>query len=326
MNRLLRAAIIGCGSIGSSMQDKLGAENRGICTHAAAYKQNDNVELVAFCDASKDILQQSIQRWGEHSCYDNYQQLLYEQNPQLVSIATHVDSHFEITKACLSNESVQAVLLEKPVSNDLEEAKELLEIANQKNKLLSINYTRRFLPIFRKLSADIAIKKWGEPISVNGIYTKGIIHNGTHWIDLYRMMFGEPVSATATAKFACSTKVDPEISFTLQQDAFMHVDVQSFPVSAYTIFDMDILFAKGRIRVIDQSDTVEIYEVKKNHPFDGYEALELTERYEHCLKDSMTYAIDDLVAAVLSGSKLLSPVRNAIRNIELATDVINSHS
>ena len=54
-------------------------------------------------------------------------------------IATPVSTHFKIAKKCLENN--KHIIVEKPLTDDYNESKELLDIANKHNKQIFVNYT-----------------------------------------------------------------------------------------------------------------------------------------------------------------------------------------
>ncbi len=309
------------------MQDRKGGTVRGISTHAAAYSEHEQVELVALCDSQPEGLSVANDRWGPLPCYDNYIDLLSKAQPELVSVATHVDSHYEITKACLMHDSVKAVLLEKPVCHDINEARELADIARSCNKALNVNYSRRFSPEFQRVASDISNGVFGEPLIVTGVYTKGLFHNGTHWIDMYRMLFSEPKKVFATASPSIDSKMDPDpmVSFAFEHDSMMSAEVKTFAHEHHTIFDMDIVLTKGRIRIIDQSDTIEMYKVKDDWPFAGYQSLDKTDTFNQCLSNALMHAVDDLVNSI-DGGDSVSPIESAIKNLEWATEIKHSLS
>ncbi len=323
MSKRYRAAIIGCGLIGSSLQDREGGSIRGISTHAAAYSAHDNIELIALCDSRQETLTVADKRWGPLSCHDSYTDLLNKEKPEMVSVATHVDSHYEITKACLISDSVKGVLLEKPVCHDIDEARELAAIAKKYNKALNVNYSRRFSPVFQKIASKISKGVWGDPLIVTGTYTKGLFHNGTHWIDMYRMLFAEPEEAFATSSPSFADEVDPMTSFTLKHKSKMSAEVKTFAHEHHTIFDMDIILTGGRIRIIDQSDTIEVYTVKEDWPFAGYHSLDKQNTYQQCLSNALMHAVDDLVMSIESHHSV-SPIESAIKNLEWAADIKKS--
>ena len=56
-----------------------------------------------------------------------------------IVIATPVDSHYDLAKKAL--ERNKNVLVEKPLTSSFEEAKELIDLANVKGKLLMVDHT-----------------------------------------------------------------------------------------------------------------------------------------------------------------------------------------
>lgn len=67
--------------------------------------------------------------------YSNLEQILNDEEVELVLNLTNPHSHYEITKACL--EANKHVYSEKPLAMEFELAKELVELAKQKNLYLS---------------------------------------------------------------------------------------------------------------------------------------------------------------------------------------------
>ncbi|MCD8533653.1 MAG: Gfo/Idh/MocA family oxidoreductase [Verrucomicrobia bacterium] len=65
---------------------------------------------------------------------------------QAVSIVTPTATHFEVTKKCL--ESGCDVLVEKPIAPTLDQAREMVEIAQRENRLLQVGHVERFNPVF----------------------------------------------------------------------------------------------------------------------------------------------------------------------------------
>lgn len=64
-----------------------------------------------------------------------------------IHVATKV--HFEIAKQCL--EAGVAVFIDKPVSEDVQEVRELQELAKEKNLLFMVGFNRRFAPMVEQL-------------------------------------------------------------------------------------------------------------------------------------------------------------------------------
>jgi predicted dehydrogenase len=106
-----------------------------------------------------------------------------------------------------------AVLIQKPLGNNYEEAVQILELTQQKKQLAGVNFQLRYAPFVkaaRQLIADGAIGELCDlEINVN-VYTPWhlweflfnsprveILYHSIHYIDLVRSFFGNPLSVYA---------------------------------------------------------------------------------------------------------------------------------
>ncbi|WP_085441803.1 Gfo/Idh/MocA family protein [Magnetofaba australis] len=126
-NTPLRAAVIGVGYLGRF--------------HAQKYQLIDGVELVGVADADPKRAEQIGQELGVAG-YADYRDLL--DKVDLVSIATITECHFKVAEACL-NAGIH-VLIEKPITVTLEEADELIDIADRNNLFIQVGHLKRFHP------------------------------------------------------------------------------------------------------------------------------------------------------------------------------------
>jgi predicted dehydrogenase len=83
----------------------------------------------------------------ETTYYRDYGQLL----PKLdaVTIATTTDSHFDLAKVCL--EQGLHVMVEKPITGTIEQARQLIQMAEERNLVLQVGHIERFNPAFLEL-------------------------------------------------------------------------------------------------------------------------------------------------------------------------------
>src|SRR5687768_7059764 len=101
-----RAGVIGCGEIGSTIEDKvLDASMRLVLPygHAPAYQASRRVELVAGADNSVSQRRDFADRWAipEQQVYADYRAMLACENLDIVSIATPTPLHAEMTLAAV---------------------------------------------------------------------------------------------------------------------------------------------------------------------------------------------------------------------------------
>ncbi len=138
---MLKVCVIGMGPIG----------NR----HADMYKADPLAQLVGVCDIIPERANAAAARLGVPSFYDA-QEMLDALKPDVCSIATggyeYGSDHYLPTMQAL--EAGCHVLCEKPISNDIAQAEEMVARAREKHLCFGINLNHRFTP------AALLAKKW----------------------------------------------------------------------------------------------------------------------------------------------------------------------
>ncbi len=137
----IRVAVIGLGHIGN--------------LHSRIYQGDPLAELVGVCDRNKDRAEAGHARWGVPAFLDA-KEMLAELEPDLVSVATggfeYSSDHFEPTMLALAHGC--HVLCEKPISNEISKAKEMVSLARKSDLCFGIDLNHRFTP------AAYAAKEW----------------------------------------------------------------------------------------------------------------------------------------------------------------------
>ncbi len=70
-----------------------------------------------------------------------------------VSIVTPTNTHYNIAKFFLENK--KHVLIEKPMTKNINEAKKLIDIAKKNKVILQVGHLERFNPVMKKLTSEI---------------------------------------------------------------------------------------------------------------------------------------------------------------------------
>ncbi len=107
--------------------------------HAEKYAKMDGVELVGVVDIDSTRAREIAKR---HRTQPFFQHSDLYDKVQAVSIAVPTSSHYSIAKDLLLRGI--DVLLEKPISKTLEEADELIHLAESKDLILQIGHLERF--------------------------------------------------------------------------------------------------------------------------------------------------------------------------------------
>jgi predicted dehydrogenase len=107
--------------------------------HAEKYAKIEDVALVGVVDADASRAKDIAKRYRTQPFF-HYADLF--QKVQAVSIAVPTPFHYSITKECFLQG--MDVLLEKPISSTLEEADELIRLAESKGLIFQIGHLERF--------------------------------------------------------------------------------------------------------------------------------------------------------------------------------------
>jgi len=314
----LRAAVIGCGWIGAG--EAVNRDTVGVQSHAEAYASHARTRLSAVVDANGEAAQKAAMRWNAETCFTDPAEMLRAVQPEIVSICTPDALHSSTIMSVLECPSVKAILAEKPLALTVAEAAHVSDAAARRGVVLSVNYSRRFCPAFRRLRAEIQGGGLGTIQQVHGYYCKGLVHNGTHWLDLLRFLFGETADARPLP-FRAADADTPSVSLTLACGA--GVVLQAVRTAAFTLFEMDILGEKGRLQILDSGHRLEYHAVKDSAYYAGYQNLAPTWTRGHCLRDAVVHAVDDLIGCLdAPGRSPLCTPQDAIACLSLATQMM----
>lgn len=179
--------------------------------HAPFINTNNNFELYAVVERSKNL---AVEKFPNIITYRSIDALLADDKVELVIVNTPNNTHFEFAqKALLANKHV---VVEKPFTNTVAEAKALVELAKQQNKILSVYHNRRWDSDFLTVKQIVESGKLGNIVEAEIHFDRfkqelspkahkeipsagaGILHDlGSHIIDQALQLFGKPQAVYA---------------------------------------------------------------------------------------------------------------------------------
>jgi predicted dehydrogenase len=115
---------------------------------ARNFGSNPDFELVAICDYSADRLARA-RRIHPSAQLCNHLDDFFKCDLDAVAIATPVAAHYDLTRRAL--ESGRHVWLEKPMTETVRQAEELISMAQQRRKVLLVDHTFVFTGAVRKI-------------------------------------------------------------------------------------------------------------------------------------------------------------------------------
>jgi predicted dehydrogenase len=157
----LNVAVVGLGNIGN--------------THARIYQQHPNCNLVAVCDIIKERADKAAEKHQTRAFYSIQELLASGLQLDAASVCSagveNGGDHYQPTMELL--EAGIPVLGEKPISNEISKAKEMVALAKAKKLRYGVNLNHRFTP------AALQAKEWVE----QGRLGELNIINMTMWIN-----------------------------------------------------------------------------------------------------------------------------------------------
>ncbi len=132
---------------------------------AEALARHAMVKALHIAEVNPERLSEMAKKTGARTATADWQDIVA--NPAIAVVyisATPETTHYPMARACLL--AGKHVLLEKPMAMTLEEADELIAIANQAKLKFSIGYSQRFNPKFAYVRRCVRDGSIGVPVSV----------------------------------------------------------------------------------------------------------------------------------------------------------------
>lgn len=271
MPGIYRAALIGCGRIGSEFDDD--PKRKEVSSHAGAYSATPRTRLVAVSDISAEKLEKCRKKWGVPSAYPDYREMLAKEKPDIVSICTWSPSHLEIVQEAAKH-GAKAIFCEKPMADTLESARKIIGICKKGGIILAVNHKRRFDLFHQNVRRMVTGGKLGKMQQATFYYVAGIANSGTHMLDLLRFYLGDAEWVQGDFSAAPSGKPDdPNIDAQIRFRNGATAMLQSCDVKGYYMFDMELFGTKGRVSITKSGFGGEYYSAGESDVYSGYSEL-----------------------------------------------------
>ena len=191
----IRVAVIGAGHLGK--------------IHARLLPQLENTELVGIADPSPRIQRELIETTNVPVISD-YRKLIGDIDAAIV--ATPTRSHFDIAEDLLSR-SIHT-LIEKPITDCPYQARQLVELAEENDCVLSVGHVEQFNPAIQNALEVVGQAKFIQACRASGYTLRstdiGVVHDlMIHDIDLVNTAFaGKMIRSHACGFSVFSEKED----------------------------------------------------------------------------------------------------------------------
>jgi len=249
--------------------------------------------------------------------------MLKQENPQIVSVSTPPGTHLGLLETIIQCESVIAILLEKPLASTVDDAQTLMALLRKTSIQVAVNYIRRFPPVYKEIIQLLRQKGLGEIQHVQVYYTKGVLNNASHAIDLLRAMFGDIENIQVMGEPLDPSDTDPTISFQIRFSSGVNANFVALDQHEYNLFEIDIIGSEERLVFRDQGHVVSRYPVVDTRSQHGFRQLALDPISQPTdLSRAIYYAVDDLVASIEDERQPVCNLEDGITAMQIALDII----
>lgn len=327
---MYKVGIIGLGQIAYYIDKD--PNRKIIWSHIKAYQATPRTEMIAVCSRQEEKVNRIKAECGIEKGYTDYKQMLEENDFDIISICTPIETHFDIVKKCIET-GVKAVFCEKTLSYSLEQAEKMVELSRQSHTVLGVNYILRWDNLNREIKELLEQNAIGKIYTLVGYGATALHTSASHLIDLMvyfadsqpewvvgekqtdfvRMVNGvEDPGGTGTVKF--------------KNGAMGFIKGVSTSPFKYML-ELDILGENGRIRLYDNGLSYDFYQYtnESNAAGANYEGLKLIKtRRKDNENERMVEAVSDIIHCLEHGGQPLANAESSLASIRIIEGIKHS--
>jgi scyllo-inositol 2-dehydrogenase (NAD+) len=158
MKESIRIAVLGLGRLGYWHAENLAQKIKG-------------AELVAVADPMPGRAEEVARKIGVLKWTENPDEIIEDPNIDAIVIVTPTSTHYEMIRKAAS--TGKHIFTEKPITETLEQANEIIEVIKRNNVFCQVGFMRRFDPAYAEAKRRIEAGDIGKPL-----YFKGLSRDG----------------------------------------------------------------------------------------------------------------------------------------------------
>ncbi len=302
-----RAAVIGVGYLGRF--------------HAQKYALLDEVELVGVADTSRQRAEE-VAAEVRTAAYTDYRELL--QQADMVSIAVPTPFHFQVARDCLK--AGCHILLEKPITQTVAEAEELIRLAADRGLVFQVGHLERFNPAVLALQGILKNPLFVEshrlaPFKSRGTDVNVVLDLMIHDIDIILNMVPSTIKLVNSVGVPVLSEEVDIANARLQFENGCVANVTASRVSRESMRKIRIFQADAYISIDYQARKIALYRKEgEGMPIPGLPHVTMEERsFEQ--SDALLAEITAFVEAVQTGKPPQVTGEDGKRALELALQI-----
>lgn len=285
-------------------------QNTHVYTHMRSLSKHPRFRLLAAVD-SNPILREGFSASTNLPAYHSVFNLPSQIQPDLVVVASPTETHPEVVSAILEQMQPRAILCEKPLSLNVADSKAMVAACKYREIDLFVNFIRRADPGVREVRRRIKDGTIAAPIKAVVWYSKGMLHNGSHLVDLMSYWLGSICAARVINPGREVSENDIEPDFILECEFGKAIFCAAWEES-FSHYTVEMVSSNGRLRY-ERGGEIHWQGVEVDEQMLGYRRLTRAasgipndmNRYQLNVMEELACALDGESHALCSGEEAL---------------------
>ena len=327
MSRPLVTALFGCGQIGTGYAaDPKMARHYRYASHAQVLSAHAAFDWRVAVDPRVENAQACAREHGVAAAAD-IGDIAAPESIEVAVLATPPGTRLALLEAL---PGLKAVIVEKPLGADVAEARAFAQACAARSLICQVNLPRRADASHRALAAGGLAERIGRVQGAFLVYGNGLINNGTHMIDLVRMLLGEVEHATIPAGAGTFAEGpipgDRNLPFVLTMQGGLVVMAQPLSFAAYRENGLDLWGEKGRLAIVQEGLRFCFFARRDNRSTTGARELanDTPETETTTMGEALHAIYDDLAGALEQGRPPASPLDSALETARIVETLMTT--
>jgi predicted dehydrogenase len=317
-----KCLLIGLGQIGMGFD--LQADQSKVYSHARAFSTHPFFELSGAVDPSEEK-RNIFKKIYERPVFSSLLNALQKTNPDIVVVAVPTEMHYQVINDVLDQSNASIILCEKPLSFDIKEARLIVAACTKKGVQLFVNFIRRSDRGALEVQQRIANGLIATPVKGTSWYTKGFLHNGSHFFNLLEFWLGKMIHSKelSAGRIYDSKYPEPDIYVEFEKGNIVFLAGRE---EAFSYYNIELLSPSGRLRYENSGELIRWEATQTDPNFPGYSMLKKEPEIITNGMDRYQWHVTDQLAKLISGEpSSLCTGKEALLTLESMHQTINKN-
>ena len=256
--------IVGGGKITSGYDNP---KNKNILTHLNGALRHPKIKLHGIVETDIKRQKYILNKWGKKiKIFSSLKESLKRQKSDIFVIANPTNKHLSTIKELLNIHNPKLIICEKPLVSKYIDLKNLDYLETRNRSKIVTNFPRRFEPSYGILKKEIL--KSNKIYHFYGTFSKGLIHNGCHMIDLISMLIGNIIKLHSIKHDIIRKDFFGKFMVETENSTGVICNIKSTNLS---VFELTIYTDNAKFEIVSSSKKIIISNLSNSNIYKGFD-------------------------------------------------------